>query len=412
MARVVRIIARLNVGGPAIHAVLASSGMGADYPTLLVTGHCGPAEGDMAYLAAEHGVEPVVIPELGRAVSPFDDLRAFVKLVALLRRERPDIVHTHTAKAGTLGRLAAILCGVPVRVHTFHGHVFAGYFPPWQTQLFLAVERLLGRFTHRIVTLSDGLRRELVERYHIAPWDTVAVIPLGLDLQPMAACAARRGELRRELGVGKSARLVGIVGRLVPIKNHDLFLDAFAALPRRGARAVHGVVVGGGELEARLRQRVRALGLADRVHFLGWRRDLAPVYADLDVAVLTSRNEGTPVALIEAMAAGVPVVATAVGGAPDLLDHGEQGELVPPPFRAADLAAAIGRALTPAARARSARLAPGILEAYSAARLCRDLESLYNALVPTSAPRGDGEMERPARWFSGRSWSRSQSRRP
>ena len=388
MPRVVRVIARLNVGGPAIHAVLASSGIGTDFPTLLVTGLPGPAEGDMAYLAAEHGVRPFVIPELGRELSPLDDLRALVKLIALLRREKPDIVHTHTAKAGTLGRIAAILCGVPVRVHTFHGHVFAGYFPPWQTRAFLAIERLLGRFTQRIVTLSDGLRRELVERYRIAPWDAVAVIPLGLDLAPIAACATRRGELRRELGVGPAARLVGIVGRLVPVKNHDLFLDACVRLQRRGKADVHGVVVGGGELEASLRRRARALGLAERVHFLGWRRDLAPVYADLDVAVLTSRNEGTPVALIEAMAAGVPVVATAVGGAPDLLGHGAKGELVPPPFSPDDLAAAIARALTPEARARSARVAPAILAAYSAPRLCRDLETLYNELVPFRPARG------------------------
>jgi glycosyltransferase involved in cell wall biosynthesis len=379
MPKIVRIIARLNIGGPAIHTVLTTAGLEPmGFETTLVTGQPGPTEGDMSYFAYEHGVDPMVIEELGRAISPFDDLRAFARLVAFLRRERPDIVHTHTAKAGTLGRLAAIIARVPVRVHTFHGHVFDGYFSPWQTKAFLLIERTLARFTDRILTLSDGQRRDLSGRYQIASEDRIDVVPLGLDLEPLAHCDAKAGQLRRELGT--DAPLVGIVGRMVPIKNHELFFRAAALVPN-----AHFVVVGGGEREAELRALVSELRLDDRTHFIGWRRDLDVIYADLDVVALTSKNEGTPVALIEAMAAGVPVVATAVGGVPDLLRNGQRGELVGAPFEPHSVAAAVGRALQPAAVERAAALRAQIVEDFGASRLCRDLEVLYSRLLKERA---------------------------
>ena len=373
MPKIVRIIARLNIGGPAIHTVLTTAGI-KNFDTTLVAGQCGAEEGDMSYLARERGVEPMIIEELGREISPFDDVRAFARLVRVLRRERPDIVHTHTAKAGTLGRLAAIVARVPVRVHTFHGHVFDGYFPPWKTRVFLLIERTLARFTDRILTVSDGQRSDLAERYQIADAERIEVVPLGLDLEPLLGCEQHRGQLRKELGT--DAPLVGIVGRMVPIKNHELFFAAAAQVPK-----AHFVVVGGGEREVELRAVVEELGIADRTHFIGWRRDLDRVYADLDVVVLTSKNEGTPVALIEAMTAGVPVVATAVGGVPDLLGHGQRGDLVPAPFEPAEIAAAIGRALMPAARERAARLRAQTVENFGASRLCKDLENLYTRLL-------------------------------
>jgi glycosyltransferase involved in cell wall biosynthesis len=378
--RVVRIIARLNIGGPAIHTVLATAGLDREqFETTLVAGRPGAAEGDMGYYADLHGVEIAEIPELGRDISPFDDVRALLKLVRLLRRLRPDIVHTHTAKAGTLGRVAALLARVPVRVHTFHGHVFDGYFSPWKTALFLQVERTLARFTTRVLTVSEGQQRELSDKFGVAPRERVEVVPLGLDLSALAANSAR-GELRAELGITPLAPLIGIVGRMVPIKNHDLFFEA-AALLRKNFTDARFVVVGAGEREQELRALAERLHLSANTHFLGWRRDLDRIYADLDVVALTSRNEGTPVALIEALAAGVPVCATAVGGVPDLLRNGERGVLVAPPFTPERFAAGLTRALEPAARERARACRAQTIEEFGSERLCRDLERIYNGLL-------------------------------
>ena len=325
--RVMRIIARLNVGGPAIHTVLLTEGLeDCAFHSLLVTGRHGEHEGDMSYLASDRGVTPTVIPELGRELSWRDDVIALWKLVRLMRWFRPRIVHTHTAKAGAIGRFAAIVAGVPLRVHTFHGHVFRGYFGRTKTRMFLWIERFLGAFTHRVVAISELQRDELCDLYRVIPRGRCEVIPLGFDLRSFAAAERRRGELRRELGCPAGRPLIGIVGRLVPIKNHAMFL----AVARRvlDVRDAAFVVVGDGELRAELERTAAERELSDRVHFLGWRRDLDVVYADLDVVTLTSINEGTPVTLIEGMAAARPVVATQVGGVADVVEHEQTGLLV------------------------------------------------------------------------------------
>jgi glycosyltransferase involved in cell wall biosynthesis len=377
---VLRVIDRLNVGGPAIHAVLTARGLDpARFRTVLVFGSVEPGEADMGYLLDGAPVERVVIPSLGRELRPLRDLSTAWQLWRVMRRERPDVVHTHKAKAGAIGRVVSLFAGVPVRVHTFHGHVFHGYFGAGKTRMFLAIERTLARVTSRLVALSDGLVDELAARYRIAPAPRFAVVPLGFDLSPFAAAERHKGELRGELGVPTTAKLVGIVGRMVPVKDHATFLAAAAELAAR-RDDVRFVVVGGGELEPQVRAELARRGLDGRTHLLGWRRDLARIYADLDVVALSSVNEGTPVTLIEAMAAGVPVAATTVGGVPDLLDGGARGELAPAGDPAA-LAQAIDRALLPSARARAARLRPSVLEQFGGARLCRDLEALYLSLL-------------------------------
>ncbi|NDJ86156.1 MAG: glycosyltransferase family 4 protein, partial [Chloroflexi bacterium] len=216
--KVMRIIARLNVGGPAIH-VISLTGLlrEPDFESILVCGHIDETEGDMQYLAEERGIEPVIIPTLGRDISLLRDIGTIWQLYRLIRRYRPVIVDTHTAKAGFVGRIAAWLARVPVRLHTFHGHVFHGYFGPRKTQLFLMLERLCARLSSRIITISPGLRDELVNTYHIAPAAKFVVVPLGFDLAPLTARPPR---------ASNPTRVVGIVGRLVPIKNHKLFLDA------------------------------------------------------------------------------------------------------------------------------------------------------------------------------------------
>lgn len=335
--KIVRIIARLNVGGPARHVVWLSHGLQApEFDSILVAGTVPPEEDDMGYFASEMGVEPVIVPEMSREISPQDALTIW-KLYKLLKRERPDIVHTHTAKAGTVGRLAgllyrwltpAILLGRPRPcrfVHTYHGHIFHSYYGPMKTRLFLAIEKTLARLgTDRIVVISKQQRQEIHEKFGVGRAHQFVVVPLGLDIRPFADWQERGHELRGELGIKPNDILVGIVGRLTEVKNHQLFLDAAAYWQKTFAQnlpgaSVHFAVIGDGHLKSLLTEQAEALGLTGSLTFLGTRRDLENVYPALDVVALTSKNEGTPLTLIEAMANARPVISTAVGGVIDLL---------------------------------------------------------------------------------------------
>lgn len=322
-----QVIARLNIGGPAIHTILLTAGLDPTrFESTLVTGVEAAYEGNMLDLAAQKGVQPQVIPELGREISPLRDWVTLIRLYRLFRDQRPHIVHTHTAKAGTVGRLAARLAGVPIVIHTFHGHVFHDYFGPLQTRVFIRTERCLASLSDRIVAVSEGQRQELAA-YGVASLDKIAVVPLGFELDGLLNCESLRGQLRRELGISERTALVGIVARLTAIKNHRLFLDAARLIVEAGQEALF-LVVGDGELRSELEAYAAELGLAERVIFTGWRRDLPRIYADLDVVALSSLNEGTPVSLIEAMAAAKPVVATEVGGVSDVVFDKKSGYLV------------------------------------------------------------------------------------
>jgi glycosyltransferase involved in cell wall biosynthesis len=394
--KVMRIIDRLNVGGPAIHAVVTSRGLDRTrFRTVLVVGSIEPSEGDMAYLLEGGGVDRVVpIASFGREIRPVRDLMTAVQLYRLMRQERPDVVHTHKAKAGALGRLVSFVCGVPVRVHTYHGHALSGYFGATRSRVFQFIERSLALITASLIVPAPRLRDELVEHFRIAAPDRFEVIPLGFDLAPFASCEQWRGQLRRELGVSADQPLVGIVGRMVPVKDHATFVAAAEQLAQRRPD-VHFVLVGGGELETEIRADVARRGLSACTHFIGWRRDLPRIYADLDVVALCSINEGTPVSLIEAMAAGTPVVSTSVGGVPDVLRGGERGLLVPSGDPRA-LALAIEQTLGPGARERAAGFRAAVHREYGATRLCRQLEDLYVRLLdrtPTSGVPARPVME-------------------
>ena len=329
--KIVRIIARLNIGGPAINASILSSSLDKDvFETKVIHGSLAEGEAGLEHLLRAEGVRMQLIPELGREISPLDDLKAFWKIFRILRNEKPDIVHTHTAKAGTLGRFAAILAGTKVKVHTFHGNVFKYYFGKLKTAIFIMIERFLGIFTTKVVTVSARQKKELVKEFRIIPDKKCVVVPLGVDLSRLKDASGRSTGLNRELGIGSDELVVGIVGRLVPIKNHGMFLEAASRIRKaRPSIKVKFAVVGGGELEKELKALAVSLGLTNDVIFLGWREDLGNIYGAFDVISLTSLNEGTPLALIEATAMGKAIIATDVGGVSDIVEDGKTGILVP-----------------------------------------------------------------------------------
>jgi glycosyltransferase involved in cell wall biosynthesis len=416
--KIVRIIARLNVGGPAKHVVWLTAGLQTwEWESLLVAGTVPPGEDDMGYFAAELGVTPTFVPEMSREISLKDALTVW-KLYRLFLRTRPDIVHTHTAKAGTVGRVSGFfyrwltpktLLGRPRScrfVHTYHGHIFHSYYGPLKTRIFIIIEKVLAQLiTDRIVVLSEQQRREINQEFGVGSADQFAVIPLGIDLGVFANWKEHGTAFRNEIGVGPDDILVGIVGRLTEIKNHDLFLRAAALLKAELSqlgRSVRFVIVGDGGLRSVLEQQADSLGLAADVIFTGSRRDLEEVYPALDVVALTSRNEGTPLTLIEAMANARPVISTAVGGVVDLLGEpvitGSVSDLIPSvnesfeirqrgisvlPDDARSFAAGLVRLVQDDALRREigARGLQFVGCKYSTERLVKDIENLYTDLV-------------------------------
>lgn len=379
---VVYVVARLSVGGPARRLGLLGSRMHRAFSSVLLSGVPEPHEGSLIEEIRESGAAVVEVPGLRRRIAPLDDLRALWWLYRFFRRTRPMIVSTHTAKAGALGRLAALAARVPVRVHTFHGHVLVGYFSPLYSALFKWIERTLARITTRVIAVSPGVEADL-RRLGIAR-DRLSVVLPGFDLDGVTGGTGTG--LRSDLEVPAGAPLVGIVGRLVPVKNHRLFLDACRRVRRRRPEA-RFVVVGDGELAADLRQRAHDLDLDGSIAFTGWRSDLADLYAALDVVVCCSINEGLPATLVEAGAAGRPVVATAVGGVPDVVTDGVNGLLVPAGDAEA-LAGAIEAVLAdPELAARLGREGRQLAFArYGAQRLVDETEELYRRLLAPLAP--------------------------
>ncbi len=388
--RVVRIITRLNIGGPSIQAITLSRELGAaGFSSLLIHGKLGEAEGDMTGLIGTDGVTMEYVDDLVRPVSPLRDLRALWRIYRALRRWRPHIVHTHMAKAGALGRLAAVAynwtTGRSQRtrmVHTYHGHVFEGYFGGLSTKVFLAVERWLGKRSDRLIAISAQVQNDLVKTYAISDGRNVVIVPLGFKLEKLARVApADRLRARAVLDIAPDTLVVSTVGRLTAIKQHGLLLDAFRqALARDGRLRL--LIVGDGELRAELEQQVKSAGLDATVRFLGWRGDLDVIYGATDIFMLTSRNEGTPVALIEAMAAGVAAVSTDVGGVRDVITSPAEGTLVPFGDAAALTEAMLrfaGDAGLRDATGRAARAS--VVGRFDQSRLVGDIRRLYERML-------------------------------
>lgn len=390
--KIVRVVTRLNIGGPSVHVGLLSTGLDPSrFETCLVVGTVGEKEGDWGPKIAARGARLVHLKSLTRSPHPLKDLLAWLQLCSLLWKERPRILHTHMAKAGTLGRLAGLLyngCGPGrdpknrlILIHTFHGHVLEGYFSSWISTLITGIERWLGKRTDCLIAVSPRIRDDLFSK-GIGKRESWRVIPLGLNLSNL---------LDLPLPNGNGPLRCGMVGRLVPIKNPSLFLQALSRLPE-----MSGVLVGEGPLRDSLEKEARQHTLGDRISFTGWQEDLRRCYQKLDVACGTSLNEGTPVSLIEAMAAGRVVVATDVGGVRDLLDPdaGEAGEIPEKGFRITPVGMLIrsgdvqglAAALTRLAHDRPLRHTLGeaarrhVRDRYSHERLIREISQLYEEL--------------------------------
>ncbi len=388
--RVARIITRLNVGGPSIQAVTLSERLSAHgVETLLIHGRLGAVEGDMRYLLSGNRVNTMYVPALQRPVAPLQDTIALAQVFSALRRFEPDVVHTHMAKAGTVGRLAAAAYnrtrGRRARarvVHTYHGHVLEGYFRSGAARLFTAAERQLAKASDAIVAISPRIQHELLTGHRIGRVDQYRVIPLGFELGALAALNDRdRRDSRQALGIPEDAQVVTTVGRLTAIKQHRLFLETAARIAAGHPRALF-LIVGDGELRGELEQTAVDAGLRERTRFLGWRRDLPVIYGATDVFLLTSRNEGTPVALIESLAAAVPGVSTDVGGVRDVITGSDVG-LMARVGDAEALADAVGLLLDdPAARrAMGARGRDSVVTRYGIDRLVDDVSGLYRDLL-------------------------------
>jgi glycosyltransferase involved in cell wall biosynthesis len=391
--RVARIIARMNVGGPAYHVSLLSGRMDPGrFRTELLTGALGAGEGSFEHLAERYGAHLRQIDGLRPELSPTEDVIAVRAVGRVLRRFRPHVVHTHTAKAGTVGRLAALLAvrPRPVIVHTFHGHVLSGYFGPLKSRVFLEIERALARVTDRLIGVSQATVDDLV-RLGVARPERFSVVPIGLDLERFLALegeheARLRSAVRGELGLGDDDVLTLYTGRLVPIKRVDVLLAAVAQARELGA-PLTVAIAGDGELRAELEVTARSLGLAGAARFLGFRHDLDALVAAADIAVLSSDNEGTPVALIEAAAGGRPAVATDVGGVRDIVTP-QTGVLARPADTTAFATALAELVRSPERRARLGGAArEHVRQRWSAERLIGDIERLYEELL-TQRPGG------------------------
>lgn len=334
MPRVLRILNRLIVGGPVLNATYLTKYLSSEFETLLVVGEREGHEKSAEFLIEQLGIDYITIPQMGRSIHPLNDYQAYRSLKKIIRDFQPDVVHTHAAKPGALGRLAAAACNVPAIVHTYHGHVFHSYFNSLKSNFFINTERFLARKSSAIIAISEAQRKELVREFKIAPDHKFRVIPLGLDLDKFQQDQEqKRKEFRNEFGLKEDEIAIGIIGRLVPVKNHHLFLKAIAHVLQHSKKKIKAFIIGDGETRDALEVSAKQMEISfSSTHhpradgtliFTSWRTDIDIINAGLDIVTLTSFNEGTPVSLIEAQAANKPIVTTRVGGIGDIVIEGK-----------------------------------------------------------------------------------------
>jgi glycosyltransferase involved in cell wall biosynthesis len=338
--RILRIIHRFVLSGPMLNAALLSKHLEPDFETLLIGGAEEETEANAQYIFDDLGVKYIKISEMQRSVNPIKDYPAYKKIQEIIKDFKPDIVHTHAAKAGAVGRYAAINAGVPVVLHTFHGHVFHSYFSPLKTRAFIEIERYLARKSSCIVAISEQQKKELAYDFKICPADKINVVPLGFDFSRfLDNQEEKRQKFRKELGIEPDTLAVAIIGRLAAVKNHKLFINAVKSIGEKTRKKVQFFIVGDGETRPELEQQASDLSIPTATPekpndkallvFTSWRKDIDYVLAGIDIMALTSLNEGTPVSLIEAQAAKKPIVSTNVGGIMDVVKVGKSALLSP-----------------------------------------------------------------------------------
>ena len=381
------IITRLDKGGSAENTLLTCMGLTETCELVLVHGvsfesqmtECEEKAVESGILeAGKKGVRVIAIPSLVRKISPGQDLRALFFLWRLVIRERPVIVHTHTSKAGILGRCAAKLAGVPTLVHTPHGHVFYGHFGPLASKFFLAIERLMALVTDRMVALTEAERNDYVA-FCVSNPDKIVTIHSGVEIERYMNAEVNIEDKKRSLGLDPKELVVGSIGWLLPIKGPMYLLRALARVWQSHPET-RLLFVGKGDMEEQLRAEASRMGVSDKVTFLGWRNDIPEIMHTLDILVLPSLNEGMGRVLVEAMAAGKPVVASSVGGILDLVKHGHNGFLVTP----GDV---VGLSLAIEELVRDERLrnemgrrGSTMAQNYSVEKMLREIDALYSSL--------------------------------
>lgn len=320
------------MGGPTYNATFLTRFLSDDFETLLVGGMPEEDETDSLHILKQYGIEPLLIREMKRQPSFFQDRAAYKKLKNIMAEFKPDIVHTHASKAGALGRRAANSLGIPVVLHTFHGHVFHSYFGTFKTKIYKSIERRLAAKSSGIIAISEIQKKELSQLHNICEESKIKVIPLGFDLSRFNAAKNEfRESTREEFGISGNEVAVAIVGRLVPVKNHLLFINALGNLIKDLTVPVKVFIVGDGSERNNIEEAIKSLPKSPllKIELTSWIQDIAKFNAGMDLICLTSNNEGTPVSLIEAQAANIPVITTDVGGVRDIVLEGETGFIVP-----------------------------------------------------------------------------------
>lgn len=396
MPRVLRIINRLNLGGPTFNAAYLTKYLAPEFETLLLAGMRDPSEGSSEFIVEGSGIEPQFIQNMHRSLHPVKDYKAYKEIKKIIKEFKPDIVHTHAAKPGAVGRLAAHHCKVPVIVHTFHGHVFHSYFGKAKTQVFLNIERAMARRSSKIVAISNLQKRELVEDFKICPSDKMTVVPLGFELDRFHQNQdAKRKQFREKWKLQEGELAIGIIGRLVPVKNHPLFLRAFSKVNMGTHKKLKAVVIGDGEDMESLQTLCKELDLDYStpdslkvdcdVVFTSWEKDVDVALAGLDIVSLSSFNEGTPVSLIEAQAAGRPIVSTEVGGIRDVV-AADRNALLSASEDLNSFAQNLGKLVEDdQLRASFSKVGQEeVLKKFSVQRLASDMGSLYRELLQES----------------------------
>ncbi|MGI8892083.1 MAG: glycosyltransferase [Bacteroidia bacterium] len=390
MPKILRIINRLNLGGPTYNAAYLTRYLAPEYETMLVSGKKDDSEESSEFILERLGIDPVYIPEMKRQIDPLNDRSAYKKLKQIIREFKPDIVHTHASKAGTIGRMAAYNSGVPIIVHTFHGHVFHSYFNPFSTRIFAEIEKYLARKSTAIIAISEIQKQELVFQYKIVSEDKIRVIPLGFDLERFREKQdEHRRQFRQKYNLTDEVA-IGIIGRLVPVKNHDLFLESIKRTKEQTVIGIKAFIIGDGQRRVELERLVKEMDLEDTVIFTSWIKDVEIAIAGLDIIALTSLNEGTPVSLIEAQAAGKPVVSTEVGGIANIVLRDQTGFLSPT-IDVDSFAANLLKLVTnePLRKEMGSSGWSFIKDRFHYERLVNDTSDLYNQLLNNESIRHD-----------------------